>query len=94
MRLVRIALPALFVAGLAVALSRTWMDASDRAARALAVEHARSEFVQRAALVRGTAEVEWSLSLQARVASGEMRVSTATWRSKMDPQWAEAAERN
>lgn len=58
MRLVRIALPALFVAGLAVALSRTWMDASDRAARALAVEHARSEFAQRAALVRGSPDAD------------------------------------
>jgi len=52
MRLFKIALPVLFIAGVAVAVARSWMDGSDRAARALAVEHARSEFAQRLALVR------------------------------------------
>ena len=58
MRLVKIALPVLFLAGLAVAAARSSMDTADRAARALAVEHARSEFVQRAALVRGSPDAE------------------------------------
>ena len=58
MRLFKIALPVLFAAGLAVAFARFHMDSQDHAARALAVEHARSEFVQRAALVRSLPDAE------------------------------------
>src|SRR5512140_2756802 len=52
MRLFKLALPALFLSGIAVAAARWHMDTQDHAARALAAEHARSEFAQRAALVR------------------------------------------
>ncbi len=58
MRLFKIALPVLFAGGLALAASRAWMDGQDRAARALAAEHARSEFVQHAALVRAQPDLE------------------------------------
>jgi hypothetical protein len=70
MRLVKIALPALFIAGLAVLASRSWMDGSDKSARALSVEHARSEFVQRAALVRGAPDADkYRLELKALLRS-------------------------
>ena len=66
MRLFKIALPLLFAGGIAVAASRTWMDTQDRAARALAAEHARSEFVQHAALVRAQPDGErYRLELRA-----------------------------
>ena len=71
MRLVKIALPVLFIAGLAVAASTAWIDQSDRAARALAVEHARSEFVQRAAVVRGMPD--------AQVYRTELRALLRSW---------------
>ena len=54
MRLVKIALPVLFLAGLALSGARAWSEAEDRAARALAHEHARGQFLARAALVRAT----------------------------------------
>jgi hypothetical protein len=58
MRIFRIALPALFVAGLALFATRAWSDAADAAAQKLAQEHARSRFVQRAAIARAAADLE------------------------------------
>lgn len=52
MRLVKFALPVLFLAGLALLLARAWTETEDKAARALALEHARSQFLARAAVVR------------------------------------------
>jgi hypothetical protein len=66
MRIFKIALPLLFVAGIAVAAARAWTDHADRSARSLAVEHARSEFAQRAAVVRGSPdEVRYRTELKA-----------------------------
>src|SRR6478736_4068926 len=58
MRLVKFALPVLFVAALALFGARAWTDAADTAARNLAVEHSRSQFAQRAAVVRGAPDLE------------------------------------
>jgi hypothetical protein len=52
MRLFKIALPILFAAGLAPLGARAWTDQADAAAQKLALEHARSQFSQRAAVVR------------------------------------------
>ncbi|HUJ24418.1 MAG TPA: hypothetical protein VLW85_00255 [Myxococcales bacterium] len=52
MRLVKFALPALFVAALALLVARAWTDQADAAAQKLWLEHARSQFSQRAAVVR------------------------------------------
>jgi hypothetical protein len=52
MRLFKIALPLLFAAGLALMGARAWTDHADAAAQKLAFEHARSQFAQRAAVVR------------------------------------------
>ncbi|MBS2026153.1 MAG: hypothetical protein JST92_27445, partial [Deltaproteobacteria bacterium] len=58
MRLVKFALPALFIAALALYAARSWTEASDAAARGLAVEHSRSQFAQRAGVVRGATDLE------------------------------------
>lgn len=58
MRLVKFALPLLFAAGLALFGARAWTEHSDAAARGLAVEHARSQFAQRAAVVRAAPDAE------------------------------------
>jgi hypothetical protein len=58
MRIFKIALPALFVAALALLAARAWSDAADAAAQKLAQEHARSQFAQRAAIVRAAPDVE------------------------------------
>ena len=52
MRLFKFALPVLFAAGLALLTARAWTDQADAAARELALEHARHQFSQRAAVVR------------------------------------------
>ena len=52
MRLFKFALPILFVAGLALLAARAWTDQADSAARLLAIEHARHQFSQRAAVAR------------------------------------------
>ena len=52
MRLVKFALPVLFLAGLALFASRAWTETEDKAARALSLEHARSQFLAKAAVVR------------------------------------------
>jgi hypothetical protein len=52
MRLFKIARPILFAAGLALLGARAWTDQADAAAQKLALEHARSQFAQRAAVVR------------------------------------------
>ena len=52
MRLVKFALPVLFLAGLALFASRAWTETEDKAARALSLEHARSQFLATAAVVR------------------------------------------
>jgi hypothetical protein len=38
-----------------------------------------------------SAEVEWALNAQVRLASGEPRPLTATWRTKVEPRWRLAA---
>lgn len=58
MRLVKFALPALFLAALALFAARAWTDAADAAARSLAVEHSRGQFAQRAGVVRGAADLD------------------------------------
>lgn len=52
MRLFKFALPVLFAAGLLLLGARAFTDQADSAAHQLALEHARSQFVQRAAVVR------------------------------------------
>ncbi len=58
MRLFKFALPVLFAAGLALLGARAWTDQADSAAHKLALEHARSQFVQRAAVVRSAPDKE------------------------------------
>lgn len=58
MRLVKIALPLFFAAGLGLFAARAWTDSSDRSARALSLEHARRQFAERAALVRAAPDAE------------------------------------
>ena len=58
MRLFKLALPCLFVAGLALFAARSFTDHADRAARSLAVEHARLQFAERAALVRQSPDAD------------------------------------
>lgn len=52
MRLFKFALPTLFAAGLALLGARAWTDQADAAAQRLALEHARHQFSQRAAIAR------------------------------------------
>lgn len=52
MRLFKFALPILFASGLALLAARAWTDQADSAAHKLALEHARSQFMQRAAVAR------------------------------------------
>lgn len=52
MRLVKFALPVLFVVALALLAARAFTDSADAAAQKLWLEHARSQFAQRAAVVR------------------------------------------
>ena len=56
MRLFKFALPALFVAALALLGARAWNDQADAAGQKLAMEHARHQFSQRAAVVRAAAD--------------------------------------
>jgi hypothetical protein len=58
MRIFKIALPVLFIAGLALFTARAWSDASEAAGQKLAQEHARSQFVQRAAIARAAPDAE------------------------------------
>lgn len=58
MRLFKIALPVLFVAALALLAARAWTDQADAAAQKLALEHARNQFSQRAAVVRAAPDDE------------------------------------
>ena len=58
MRLFKFALPCLFAAGLALFLARAWAESSDQASRALQLEHARRQFVERAAVVRAAPDTE------------------------------------
>ena len=58
MRLFKLALPLLFATGLALFAARAWTDSADRAARALALEHARHQFTQRAGIARGAPDAE------------------------------------
>ena len=58
MRLFKFALPILFAAGLALLAARAWTDQADSAAHQLALEHARSQFAQRAAVVRAAPDPE------------------------------------
>lgn len=58
MRLVKFALPLFFAAALALLIVRAWTDASDASARALALEHSRHQFAERAAVVRAAPDAE------------------------------------
>src|SRR5258706_13274055 len=58
MRLFKFALPILFAAGLALLGARAWTDQADAAAQKLALEHARHQFSQRAAVARAAPDKE------------------------------------
>ena len=58
MRLFKFALPCLFVAGLSLFFARAWADRADQASHALQLEHARRQFVERAAVVRASPDTE------------------------------------
>lgn len=58
MRLFKFALPCLFVAGLALFFARAWADHADQASRTLQLEHARRQFVERAAIMREAPDAE------------------------------------
>ena len=58
MRLFKFALPCLFVAGLGLFFARAWAERVDQASRSLQLEHARRQFVERAAVVRASPDTE------------------------------------
>ena len=58
MRLFKFALPILFAAGLALLGARAWTDQADASAQKLALEHARHQFSQRAAVARAAPDKE------------------------------------
>src|ERR1700694_3008895 len=58
MGLFTLALPGLFGTVLALSATRSWTDHADAAARGLAMEHARHQFSQRAAVVRAAPDAE------------------------------------
>ncbi len=60
MRLIKYALPMLFIAGVALFASRAWTEADDISKRQLAVEHSRSQFIQHEALVRGADDARYA----------------------------------
>ncbi len=65
MRLVKVALPVLFLAALALFGLRAWTASEDRAARSLALEHARAQFLARAAVARAAPdEVKYHAELR------------------------------
>ncbi len=59
MRLFKYALPILFIAGVALFATRAWTEADDASQHKLAVEHARSEFIQHQAVVRGASDAKY-----------------------------------
>ena len=60
MRLFKYALPILFIAGVALFATRAWTEADDASQHKLAVEHARSEFIQRQAVTRGASDAKYA----------------------------------
>jgi len=59
MRLIKYALPILFIAAVALFATRAWTEADDAAKRQLAIEHSRSQFLQHSALVRAADDARY-----------------------------------